>query len=261
LTSRLRGDPIIDDLVPIIQGLALSAPATALTIHRAVPYSEEKAVFANPRTIVLALLGVMVAMGAAQAQTTTVTVSSSDSAAWIRSNGGTGTSMPAGGPGVWNSRFVTTIPVGATNISFTLDSFFPDDKGVVQSNGTTVGDGVIFFGNGTAAGAGTFDFGSGNFAYTYVGFTPGTATALPNGTTNFELVGYINDTNVSDPSAPPLSVTNISGFSLEGALKYDAVAVPPSVQAPIPTLSEWGTILLGALLMAATLVWMRRKRH
>jgi hypothetical protein len=208
------------------------------------------------------LLAAWLAVGAAHAQPNTVTVDSSNTAAWQRSDGGTGSSMPNGGPGIWNSRFVATIPAGATNIAFTLDTFLPDDKGVVQLNGTTIGDGVIFFGNGTAAGPGTFDFGlgGGNQAYTYVGFTPGATTAIPNGTTNFTLVVYMNDTGVSDPSSPPLAVTSISGFSLSGTLSYDTAVAPPVAQVAIPTLSEWGMIVMVALLVGVTFVGMRRKR-
>jgi hypothetical protein len=98
-------------------------------------------------------------------------VDSSNSAAWTRSDGGSGTTMPAGGPGVWNSRFVTSIPAGATNISFKLDTFAADDKGVAQLNGTTIGDAAVQRPNGAAAGAGTFDFGlgAGNQPYNFVG--------------------------------------------------------------------------------------------
>jgi hypothetical protein len=35
------------------------------------------------------------------------------------------------------------------------------------------------------------------------------------------LVVYVNDTGTTDPLAPPLAVTNISGFSLTGTLSYD----------------------------------------
>ena len=208
----------------------------------------------------LLVLGIA-AVGAVQAQTVNVAVDSSDTAAWLRSDGGAGATMPAGGPGVWNSRFVVAIPAGATNISFTLNSFFPDDKGVVQLNGTTIGDGVIFFGNGTAAGPGTFDFGlgAGNLSYTYAGFTPGTATSLPNGTTSFSLVAYIDDTGVSDPSSVPLAQTFISGFSLSGSLSYD-LPVINAAPVNVPTLTEWGIFLLIALLVGATAIRTYRRR-
>jgi hypothetical protein len=208
-----------------------------------------------------ALLWSLAMAGAARAQTTTITVD--NSSAWVRSDGGTGTTMPAGGPAIWNSRFTATIPAGATNISFTLDTFFPDDKGVVQLNGTTIGDGVIFFGNGTAAGPGTFDFGlgGGNQPYTYVGFTPGTATALPNGTTGVTVVVYMNDTGVADPFSPPLSQTFISGFTVSGSLSYTLAPPPARVATPVPTLSEWALILLAALMAAVTLLRMRRRHR
>lgn len=206
------------------------------------------------RTIAWALLGVAATMSAAQAQTVNIPVDSANTAAWLRSDGGSGAEMVNGGPAVWNSRFVTTIPAGATGISFTLDTFGTDDKGVVRLNGTTIGDAVIFLSNGAAAGAGTFDFGlgGGNQAYTYVGFTPGAATSLPDGTTSFTLVVYMNDTNSGDPSAPPLPSTYISSFALSGTLRY---SLP---QAPVPTLSEWATILLGAILVVFALVRLRR---
>jgi len=206
------------------------------------------------RTIAWTLLGIAAATSAAQAQTVTIPVDSTNTAAWLRSDGGSGAEMVNGGPAVWNSRFVTAIPAGATNISFTLDTFGTDDKGVVQLNGTTIGDAVIFLSNGAAAGPGTFDFGlgGGNQAYNYVGFTPGASTSLPGGATNFTLVVYMNDTSSSDPSASPLTSTYISNFTLSGTLRYN---LPP---APVPTLSEWATILLGATLVVFALVRLRR---
>jgi hypothetical protein len=174
------------------------------------------------RTVMLAVLSAVTFCGAVNAAVITVPVSSSNTSAWTRSNGGTGTTMPAGGPAIWNSTFVSVIPAGATNISFTLDTFLADDKGVIKLNGTTIADAVVQRANGAAAGPGTFDFGlgAGNQAYNFVGFVPGTAFPLPNGTAQMTLVVYMNDTGVTDPAAPPLSVTNISGFSLTGSLKY-----------------------------------------
>jgi hypothetical protein len=189
-----------------------------------------------------------------------VTVDSSDTPSWLRSDGGAGATMIAGGPAIWNSRFVATIPPGATNIAFTLNTFLPDDKGVVQLNGSTIGDGVIFFGNGTAAGPGTFDFGlgGGNQPYTYAGFTPGASTALPDGTTTFTLIAFMNDTGVSDPSSPPLAQTFISGFTLNGSLTFDAAVAAPVA---VPTMSEWGAVLLIVALAAAGWTEARRRRR
>jgi hypothetical protein len=197
--------------------------------------------------------------GNAQAQTVTVDVDSSVAASWLRSDGGTGTTMPAGGPGVWNSRFVVAIPAGATNIQFTLNSFFPDDKGVVQLNGTTIGDAVIFGSNGAAAGPGTFDFGlgGGNNPYVYAGFVPGSATSLPNGTTTFTLVAYINDTGVADPSSVPLATAFISGFSLTGTLSYVLPLVAGPAPTAVPTLSEWTMLLMITLVIVGAVVQLR----
>src|SRR5688572_18734403 len=148
------------------------------------------------RLFVLALMGGIAAAGAVHA--VDVTVSSANSAAWSRSDGGTGTVAQGGStPGVWNSTFATSIPPGSTAISFTLDTFGVDDKGVVQLNGTTIADATIFIANGAAGGAGVFDFGlgAGSQPYNFVGFTPGTAFPLPDGTTAFTLIAYVNDTS------------------------------------------------------------------
>ena len=206
-----------------------------------------------PRLIVI-LIGLAVASGAAAVD---VSVSSSDSASWARSNGGTGTAMPIGGPGVWNSRFTATIPPGATNISFTLDSFAVDDKGVVNLNGTVIGDAVIFGVNGSAAGLGTFDFGSGPGSYTFGGFTPGAAISLPDGTTNFELTAFVNDTGTSNPSAPAFpTVTVASSFNLAGTLSYDIAGAV----APIPTLPQWALLLMAMLVALLGISAMRPRR-
>lgn len=203
-----------------------------------------------------AILGLLFLSASAELAAVTVNVSSSDSASWARSNGGTGTAMPIGGPGVWNSVFSVTIPPGATNIAFTLDSFAVDDKGVVQMNGATVGDAVIFGVNGSAAGLGTFDFGQGGGSqpYTFQGFTPGAPTALPNGSTNFTLTAYVNDTGTSNPSAPPTStVTVASSFSLSGSLTYDTAQAPiDQTYLPVPLFSPWGLIILvGVIVLIA----------
>jgi hypothetical protein len=163
-----------------------------------------------------------------------VPVSSSDTAAWSRSDGGTGTTgVQNSTPGVWNSTFTFSIPAGSTAISFTLDTYNVDDKGVLQLNGTTIADAVIFQPNGGAAGAGTFDFGmgGGSQAYTYVGFTPGAEFPLTDGTTTFTLVGLVNDTNSASPSSTPLEFVNISGFGVSGTLSFDA----PSTSTPTAT--------------------------
>jgi hypothetical protein len=200
---------------------------------------------------------------ASQASAVTVPVASSDSSSWARSNGGTGTSMPLGGPGVWNSRYTATIPSGATNISFTLDSFSVDDKGVVQLNGSNIGDAVIFGSNGSAAGPGIFDFGSGAGSYTFVGFTPGAEISLPDGTANFELTAFVNDTGTSNPSAPAFAIVGVaSSFNLSGTLSYDvAGAAPvPGAVTPIPTLPQWGLILLAVLVALSGMGVMRFRR-
>jgi hypothetical protein len=181
------------------------------------------------------LLWIMVGVGSAHAVVTNVSVSSSDSASWSRSDGGTGTTGTSGvTPGVWNSTFSYSIPAGSTAISFTLDSYAADDKGVVKLNGAIIADAVVFQPNGGAAGAGTFDFGQGggSQAYTYVGFTPGVVIPLPNGTTAFTLVGYVNDTSSADPSSTPLPFVFISSFGLSGTLSFDAPLTPtPTVTA------------------------------
>lgn len=207
----------------------------------------------SARVLWVAFLAGVFLAGGANAQLVTVPVDSSNGAAWLRSDGGTGTTMPTGGPGIWNARFVAAIPAGATNITFTLDGFFPDDKGVVQLNGTIIGDAVIFGANGAAAGPGTFDFGlgGGNQAYTYAGFTPGGAVALPNGTTTFTLIVFINDTGVASPSSPPLAQTFLSSFSLNGSLSYLPAQVQAATPITVPTLSEWTLLLLIGLLIAA----------
>jgi len=207
-----------------------------------------------------ALLALIAIISSTQALAVSVPISSSDGASWTRSSGGTGTAMNIGGPGVWNSKYVTAIPPGATNISFTLDSFAVDDKGVVQLNGSTIGDGVIFGANGAAAGLGTFDFGlgGGSQAYNYVGFTPGAAIGLPNGTTNFTLTGYVNDTGTSNPSAPPfVTVTVASSFTLSGTLSYNTGEAPAPVNS-VPAFSLWGSLFL--VLMLAVFGFTRIRR-
>jgi hypothetical protein len=187
----------------------------------------------------------------AYAAAVTVSVSSSDTAAWALSAGGTGVSVPNGGPAIWNSRFSATIPPGSTNIRFTLNSFEADDKGVIQLNGgSPIADDTTGTSNGGAAGAGTFDFGlgGGNAPYTFVGFTPGTSSSLPDGTTNFSLLVSINDTGVTNPSAPPLSQAFISDFRLSGTLDYDeAIAPPPQVTpTPVPVMPVLMLVIMGA---------------
>ena len=217
----------------------------------------------SARVVLIAFLAGIVFSGGASAQLVTVAVDASDTAPWLRSDGGTGTTMPTGGPGIWNARFVAAIPAGATNITFTLNTFFPDDKGVVQLNGTIIGDAVIFGANGAAAGPGTFDFGlgGGNQAYTYAGFTPGSAIGLPNGTTTFTLIGFINDTGVASPSSPPLAQTFLSSFSLTGSLSYLPAQVQAATPITVPTLSEWTLLLLIGLLIAAAALQTYRRRH
>lgn len=207
----------------------------------------------------LALLGGLAPL--AWAAQVTVPVQSSNSTAWLRSDGGSGTVMPTGGPAVWNARFVATIPAGATNISFTLDSFQVDDKGVIQLNSSTIADAVIFSGDGVAAGPGTFDFGlgAGNQPYVFAGFTPGNPIGLANGTTSMTLVVYVNDTGTPNPSAPPLSAVFLSSFSLNGTLTY-SVADAPAEVAEIPTLSEWGLIILATVLALMAFAQGRRRR-
>ena len=206
---------------------------------------------------VIALLGSIALAGSAQGGVVNVPVSSSNSAAWARSpNGGTGTSN-TGGPGVWNSAFAASIPAGSTSISFTLDSFGVDDKGVVELNGVNIGDAVIFQTNGGAAGAGTFDFGGGNAAYTFVGFTPGASTPLADGTAAFNLIGYVNDTGTSNPSAAPLQVAGPTGFNFFGTLTYDT---GPDSVLPIPALSGIGLALLALILAAAAALMLTRSR-
>jgi len=160
----------------------------------------------------------------------TVTVPISCPTGWTLSNATSGCTMVQGGPAIYTGTFTAAIPAGATNISFTLNSFSVDDKGVVQLNGTTIGDAVIATSNGAAGGAGTFDFGlgGGNQAYSFVGFVPGTAFPIANGTLQMTLVVFMNDTNSTDPSAPPLAVTNISGFGLSGTLTYDTALAASS---------------------------------
>ena len=194
-------------------------------------------------TAALLLIGLF---AAENALAVTIPVSSSDSASWDRSNGGTGTAMPIGGPGVWNSQFVVSIPPGATNIAFTIDSLAVDDKGVAQVNGTTVGDAVIFGANGAAAGSGTFDYGQGGGSqpYTFAGFTPGTATGLPNGTTDVTVTVYVNDTGTSNPSAPPFDIVTVaSSFNFSGSLTYDVGSAAPGPVA-VTALSGWSMFLL-----------------
>jgi len=186
------------------------------------------------------LLAVVALASSAYAAAVTVPVSSSNTADWVLSpGGGTGTSVPNGGPAIWNSQFSATIPAGATNIRFTLNSFTADDKGVIQLNGgSAIADDTTGVSNGAAAGAGTFDFGlgGGNAPYTFVGFTLGASSNLPDGTTNFSLRVSINDTGVTNPSAPPLSVANISNFTLAGTLDYDEATTPPVAAAPVPVM-------------------------
>lgn len=208
--------------------------------------------------ILAALIGLVFTAGAAAV---TVPISSSDGTSWSRSNGGTGTSMPVGGPGVWNSVYTVAIPPGATNISFALSTFGVDDKGVVQLNGSTIGDAVIFIANGGAAGVGTFDFGDGggNQPYTYVGFTPDGAVSLPDGTTNFELIAYVNDTGSSNPSSVPFpTVTVASSFNLNGTLSYDVAG--GTTPAQIPTSPTW-SLFLTALLLGLMAIGVVRSRR
>jgi len=199
------------------------------------------------------LVWIMVGVGSAHAVVTNVSVSSSDTASWSRSDGGTGTTGTAGvTPGVWNSTFSYSIPAGSTAISFTLDTYSADDKGVLQLNGTTIGDAVVFQPNGGAAGAGTFDFGQGggSQAYTYVGFTPGVVIPIANGTTTFTLVGYVNDTSSSNPSSTPLEFVFISSFGLSGTLSFDApvtatptvTATPSATHSPTATSTATATV-------------------
>ncbi|HVF35990.1 MAG TPA: hypothetical protein VND91_11765, partial [Candidatus Saccharimonadia bacterium] len=120
------------------------------------------------RSFRYALLGAIALSGSAYAKPVTIPVESSNTAAWLRSDGAEGTGMPPGGPGIWNTRFLAAIPPGMTNISFTLDTLLPDDKAVVHLNGGFIADAVVLRANGTAAGPGTFDFGlgAGNQPYT-----------------------------------------------------------------------------------------------
>ena len=179
----------------------------------------------------------------------TVVVNSSDTAAWTRSDGGSGTVIPIGGPAIWSASFLELIPLGATGISFTLDFFLVDDKSVLQLNGTTIADAVVLRPNGTAAGTGTFDFGlgTGTQSYNYTGFTPGAIFDLVDGTTGITLTAFINDTGVVDPSAPPLSVAFTSGFNLSGSLNYTAA---------VPEAETYAQMVAGLALLA----FMQRRR-
>jgi hypothetical protein len=190
------------------------------------------------RGLLWSMLAVAVPLGTASAVVVNVPVSSSDTASWSRSDGGTGTTgVQNSTPGVWSSTFTFSIPPGSTAISFTLDTYNVDDKGVLQLNGTIIADAVIFQANGGAAGLGTFDFGQGggSQAYTYLGFTPGDMFPLANGTTTFTLVGLVNDTNSASPSSTPLEFVNISSFGLSGTLSFDAPATTTPTLTATPT--------------------------
>jgi hypothetical protein len=207
------------------------------------------------------LLAVVALASSAYAAAVTVPVSSSDTAAWIISpGGGTGTSVPNGGPAIWNSQFSATIPAGATNIRFTLNSFTADDKGVIQLNGgSPIADDTTGVSNGAAAGAGTFDFGGGDAPYTFVGFTPGASSSLPNGTTSFSLLVSINDTGVTNPSAPPLSQAFISDFTLTGTLDYDEAIAPPVAAAPVPVMPVFMLLMMCAVMSCIGLRRLKTK--
>ena len=219
--------------------------------------------FRQVNTFVFALIALFSAL---QAVAVTVPVSGGNAASW--SNGsaavtpwGAGVGVPNGSPGVWNSQFQVAIPAGATNIAFTLNSFTPDDKGVVRLNGAIIGDGLWGYTTGQAGGVGTFDFGSGNAAYTYAGYTSGATTGLPNGTTNFALTIYVNDTDAgANPSAAPLASVNISTFNFDGTLTYDVPTTAPGPvgSTSIPTMSEWALIML-ALVMGMYGVYRVRR--
>lgn len=193
---------------------------------------------ATKRKYTQLLLAAIALASSAYAAAVTVPVSSSDTAAWSLSAGGTGTSVPNGGPAIWNSQFSAAIPAGATNIRFTLNSFEADDEGVIQMNGSAIADDTTSASNGVASGAGNFDFGlgGGNLAYTFVGFTPGASSSLPDGTTNFSLLVSINDTGVANPAAPPLAQAFISDFTLSGTLDYDVAIAPPVASTPVPVM-------------------------
>jgi hypothetical protein len=190
---------------------------------------------------VAACFVVVAAGGPADAVVTNVPVSSSNAADWQRSDGGSGTTMPQGGPSVWNAAFQVAIPPGATAISLTLDSFSADDKGVVELNAGIIADHVIFNANGSAGGAGVFDFGdgAGSVSYTFAGWTPGTVFPLPDGITDPMLIVYINDTSTTNPMATPIPTTFISSFSLAGTLSFDAPGT--ETPTPTPTLTSTGT--------------------
>jgi len=210
------------------------------------------------RTLIVGLtfLGMSVVSVSARAEVVNVPVSSGDQADWSRSDGGTGTTMVAGGPSVWHSTFATSIPPNSTNISFTFDSFAVDDKGVVVL-GLPIGDAVIGQPNGGAAGAGTFDFGdgSGSQAHTFVGFTPGTSFPLLDGETNFTLLVYVNNTGTSDPSADPSDVTiaNPSSFTFSGTLTYE------TTEESVPALPGGWLMLLAAGLLLVGSLYLRRR--
>jgi len=178
---------------------------------------------AGTGSFVSMLLAGAVIAGSAQAIEISVPVDSITQEGWVRSDGGIGTSMTPGGPAVWNTRFVVTLPAEATAISFKLDGFLADDKGVVHLNGVFIADAAVTRPNGTAAGPGTFDFGlgAGNLPYTFVGYVPGTAFPILPGTTTVTVLVYMNDTGTPDPSAPPLAVAGTSGISFDGAVRYD----------------------------------------
>lgn len=179
-----------------------------------------KTIAATFASAVLVVLGLG---GQARATEISVPVSHADTANWLRSDGGQGSSMPTGGPSVWNARFVVSVPAGASGISFKLDNFLGDDKAVVHLNGGFIADAVVTRPNGTAAGAGSFDFGlgAGNQPYVFVGYTPGTQFPLPVGTTTVTILVFLNDTGSADASAPPLPVTVTSGFAMTGTVRYD----------------------------------------
>jgi hypothetical protein len=137
--------------------------------------------------------------------------------------------------------------------SLQINGFSADDRAALYLNGTLLE--LV----GIGSGSGQFSWTNGGPLVAVDGFLDNSASAasfdvsgiLQNGTNSLKII--INDTN-----------TGISGSTLSSAyitsLRLDAAVTYSQLPTSIPTLSEWGMIILSTLLAMGTVLTLRRQR-
>ena len=101
--------------------------------------------------------------------------------------------------GFWYADEYFSLPSNASNVTFSFNSLWGNDRTVLELNGTILGDGSYYGDTGT--GVMSFPPGPPNVAYTFTGTTSGTVTSgfVLGGVNDLRLV--VNNTDGYEPGA------------------------------------------------------------